>query len=154
MIYFWQECKIHEQYGDSAIYFCNSEVASIPGIGQRLSNPSMFLLYAPLATGITLAVVRKYRRKMSALNARRGVIALTGLTFGVSILIIFGALFVNADNEFYRDKQCYLGDTSSDWMQYCLKGTERANLSGFLMPIEIALGAIAIALAILYRNEY
>jgi hypothetical protein len=151
MLYYWQECKIDEQYTDSTTFTCNFGDEAVPGISRELNNPIMFFLYIPLVAGIGLAVSRKYRQYMSAQDVRVAVIILTGLTFSASIMIIWGSYFVHFNNGYYAGKQCYAGE---EWMQSCLLGRAKINLSSLFAPIEMGLGVICIALAILYRNGY
>jgi hypothetical protein len=151
ILYYWQECKIDEQYSDSTTFTCNFGDEAVPGISRWLSNPIMFILYMPLIAGTGLAISRKYRQYMSAQDVRVVVVTLTGLTFATSIMIIWGSYFVHFNNEYYAGKQCYAGE---EWMQYCLLGRAKISLSSLFAPIEMGLGVVCIALAILYRIEY
>jgi hypothetical protein len=147
MLYYWQECKIDEQYSDSTTFTCDA----VPAIGRVLSSPLMIFLYIPLIAGVGLAISRKYRQYMSAQDVRVVVVILTGLTFATSIMIIWGSYFVHFNNEYYAGKQCYAGE---EWKQYCLLGRAKISLSSIFAPIEMGLGVISIILAILYRAEY
>jgi hypothetical protein len=151
MLYYWQECKVAVQYSDSPTFTCNFGADAVPGLGRELNSPLMFFLYVPLLAGIGLAISRKYRQYLSARTVRAIVVILTGLTFATSILVIWGAYFVHFNNEYYAGKQCFAGE---EWTQYCLLGRAKINVSGLFAPIEMSLGVICIALAILYRIEY
>jgi hypothetical protein len=149
--YLWESCRIDEEYfGVNTDYFCNPDSARMLG-AFLVFSPVVLILYAPVIVGGILAALRRFRAKMSALSVQTAVSILTVLTVWSSILIAFSALFSYDEDRFYREVQC---DFADEEPMPCLKGTARADLSGVLAPVEIALCVVSIGLSLIYRFYY
>jgi len=146
--YSWQTCEINRQYLGENIGYCSSGITG--AFGTIFFNPLAYLLVVPTIVGIILTALHVFHWKISASTVRISVFSIAFLTAVSSSAIILYSLFVYGEDDFYREKQCTIGQPPEE--PYCLYGTAIANFTSIIAPTQIAFCLAWIVLVVLYRN--
>jgi hypothetical protein len=147
--YYWEDCRIDQRYGTSP-YHCTA------GGGWTFFSPLSLILFVPLSVSTTLVTLRLIRWHTSATLQRRVIFALTTVSEVSLIMTMLGSFFGASMDDYHAGKQCggWVDGIPPEIEPYCNNAREISNLSGTLLPIQVAFCFAGIVLSYLYYRCY